>query len=41
MVGDKYYKKYIEKLINSNPADITIKKIKTDDGYGGSIIEEK
>lgn len=42
MVGNLYYKKYIEKLINSNPATITIKrKIKTDDGYGGSIIEEK
>lgn len=42
MVGNLYYKKYIEKLINSNPANITIKRIiKTDDGYGGSIIEEK
>lgn len=41
MVGNLYYKKYIEKLINSNPATITIKReIKTDDGYGGSIIEE-
>jgi hypothetical protein len=38
----RYYKKYIEKLINSNPANITIKrKIEIDDGYGGSIIEEK
>ncbi|WP_352419830.1 hypothetical protein [Proteiniborus sp.] len=37
-----YYKKYIEKLINANPATITIKReIKTDDGYGGSIIEVK
>ena len=36
-----YYRKYIEKLINSNPANITIKrKIKTDDGYGGSIVIE-
>jgi len=42
MGANLYYKKYIEKLINSNPADITIKReIKTDDGYGGSIIEEK
>lgn len=42
LMADRYYKKYIEKLINSNPATITIKrKIKTDDGYGGSIIEEK
>lgn len=41
-MNTRYYKKYIEKLINSNPANITIKrKIKTDDGYGGSIIEEK
>lgn len=41
-MNTKYYKKYIEKLINSNPANITIKrKIKTDDGYGGTIIEEK
>ena len=42
MVGNLYYKKYIEKLINSNPANITInRKTKIDDGYGGSIIEEK
>lgn len=42
MAGNLYYKKYIEKLINSNPATITIKrKIETDDGYGGSTIEEK
>lgn len=42
MVGNLYYKKYIEKLINTNPATITIKrKIEIDDGYGGSIIEEK
>ena len=41
-MADRYYKKYIEKLINSNPATITIKReIKTDDGYGGSINEEK
>ena len=41
MQGDKYYKKYIEKLINANPTDITItRQVKTDDGYGGSTIEE-
>lgn len=41
-MADRYYKKYIEKLINSNPTTITIKReIKTDDGYGGSIIDEK
>jgi len=40
-MNTKYYKKYIEKLINSNPANITIKRKKeTDDGYGGTIIEE-
>ncbi len=37
-----YYKKYVEKLINSNPATITIKrKVEIDDGYGGTIINEK
>lgn len=42
MVGNLYYKKYIEKLINANPANITIKrKTEIDDGYSGSIIEEK
>jgi hypothetical protein len=42
MGSNLYYKKYIEKLINANPANITIKrKTKIDDGYGGSIIEEK
>lgn len=42
LMADRYYKKYIEKLINSNPTTITIKReIKTDDGYGGSIIDEK
>ena len=42
MRANLYYKKYIEKLINSNPATITIiRKEKIDDGYGGSIIEEK
>lgn len=41
-MNTRYYKKYIEKLINSNPATITIiRKEETDDGYGGSIIEEK
>lgn len=41
-MNTRYYKKYIEKLINSNPANVTIKrKIKIDDGYGGFIIEEK
>lgn len=42
MVGNLYYKKYIEKLINANPASIAIKReIKTDDGYSGSIVVEK
>lgn len=42
MGANLYYKKYIEKLINSNPANITIKrKIEIDDGYGGTIVEEK
>lgn len=41
MEGNKYYKKYIEKLINANPTDIIIRRqVKTDDGYGGSTIEE-
>lgn len=41
MRGNLYYKKYIEKLINSNPATISIlRKVKTDDGYGGSIIKD-
>lgn len=31
-----YYKKYIDKLINSNPVEIKInKQIKTSDNYGG------
>lgn len=35
----KYYKRYIEKLIDASPAEITItRKIKTDDGYGGKEI---
>lgn len=42
MGANLYYKKYIEKLINSNPATITIKrKQEVDDGYGGTIVEEK
>ena len=41
-MNTRYYKKYIEKLINSNPAEIKIKrKEETDDGYGGTIIKEK
>lgn len=41
MSANLYYKKYIEKLINSNPATITIKrKTETDDGYGGTIIKD-
>jgi len=41
MGANLYCRKYIEKLINSNPANITIKrKIETDDGYGGTIVEE-
>jgi len=36
MVGNLYYKKYIEKLIYTNPVNIQIKrKVKIDDGYGG------
>lgn len=39
MKGNEYYKKYIEKLINANPTDITIKRqVKTDDGYGGETV---
>lgn|SRR5699024_4529507 len=41
-MADKYYKKYIEKLINDNPTTITIiREIETDDGYGGSTIREE
>lgn len=40
-MADKYYKKYIEKLINSNPTNITItRKIETDDGFGGNTIKD-
>jgi hypothetical protein len=36
----QYYKKYVEKLINNNPAEIIIKReIKKEDGYGGKIVE--
>ena len=42
LMEDKYYKKYIEKLINDNPTTITIiREVKTDDGYGGSIITKE
>lgn len=41
MKHNKYYKKYIDKLINLNPANIKIKrKIKIKDGYGGYVTEE-
>lgn len=36
MVGNLYYKKYIEKLINANPTTINITRIeKIPDGYNG------
>lgn len=42
MGAEKYYRKYIEKLINYDPAKITItRKIKKDDGAGGATVEEK
>lgn len=38
-MNDLYYKKYIEKLINSNPTEINIEReILTDDGFGGTVI---
>lgn len=41
LMADRYYKKYIEKLINSNPTTITIKrKVEVDDGFGGTTIED-
>lgn len=41
MGANMYHKKYIEKLINTNPVNITIKrKAETDDGFGGTIITE-
>lgn len=40
-MNDRYYKKYIEKLIQDDPADITITRlIEEDDGYGGVWTEE-
>ena len=37
MMADKYYKRYIDKLINSNPTIIEISRYKKiDDGYGGN-----
>ncbi len=42
MGNNRYYRRYIEKLIASNPATITITRTtKTDDGYGGSDEQEK
>lgn len=36
-MNTKYYKKYIEKLININPVEIIIKrKVNTPDGYNGT-----
>ncbi len=41
-MNKKYYKKYIEKLINTNPTTITItRKVETDDGFGGTTIGKK
>lgn len=41
MGANLYYKRYIEKLINSNPTTIKIKrKVEIDDGFGGTIIED-
>lgn len=41
-MNKKYYKKYIEKLINTNPTTITItRKVETDDGFGGTTITEE
>jgi hypothetical protein len=38
MGANRYSKKYIEKLINSNPADIILTRItKEPDGYEGFI----
>lgn len=40
-MADRYYKKYIEKLINSNPSTINItRKVETDDGFGGVTTED-
>lgn len=39
-MNTRYYQKYIEKLINSNPITITAtRKIATEDGYGGKTEE--
>ena len=41
-MNTKYYKKYIENLIRSNPANIVLtREIKTDDGYGGHTTTPK
>lgn len=40
-MNDRYYKKYIEKLILDEPTEITIKRlVEESDGYGGVITEE-
>ena len=40
-MGDRYYKKYVEKLINSNPTTIKItREEKIDDGFGGSEVKD-
>ncbi|MBS4536811.1 hypothetical protein GOQ29_14415 [Clostridium sp. D2Q-14] len=41
-MNTKYYKKYIEKLINTNPVDIIIeRKVTIPDGYGGTTSTTK
>ncbi len=41
MGADKYYRRYIEKAIQSNPTTIVIRRIqRIDDGYDGFIEEE-
>lgn len=41
MGSNRYYRRYIEKMINDNPTVITITRIeKVDDGFGGVIEEE-
>lgn len=38
MRADRYYKKYVEKLINANPTTITMqRRTEEDDGYGGKV----
>lgn len=40
MVGSKYYKRYVEKLIENMPTVITHQKeTRIDDGYGGHTTE--